>query len=472
MRTRGLSGAAASVTLAALCLGAGAQPGAQFAATPAKASIPFTEVAPILRALQMARWPVALRGLTADELSAAWPGWVAARDRDIRDRLRGGDEDSISHLLLFGTSFTRRPRASVRDLAALVVAPQAAMRALRPRIEDFAAGIRAPGNNERLRFVRDFIAARGVGVTTTGPDLIRYLESRVEAVGATTARAGRVLGARADFADQLTAFRDRGLSSDTSLLVGFGVERALERLRTDGALEAGSVRRVAIVGPGLDFTDKFEGHDFYPPQTIQPFAVIDTLNRLGLAARELEVAAFDVNPRVLQHVALARARARMGESYEIALPRSLERNWAPDLEQYWRRFGDRIGEAAGSLAAPPNAGGVEGRLVRVRPDNVLRIVPQDLNVILERVDMASVVRFDLIVATNVFLYYDVFEQAMAAANVAAMLAPNGRLLSNSQLLELPGGPLESAGAIDVTYTTLTGIGQAGDRVLAYRLSRP
>ncbi|HYT64874.1 MAG TPA: hypothetical protein VEL51_00540 [Vicinamibacterales bacterium] len=30
---------------------------------------------------------------------------------------------------------------------------------------------------------------------------------------------------------------------------------------------------VAIIGPGLDFSDKAKGYDVYPPQTIQPFAL-------------------------------------------------------------------------------------------------------------------------------------------------------------------------------------------------------
>src|SRR5829696_7704142 len=40
----------------------------------------------------------------------AWPGWVARHDRDIRQRLLRGDEDTIANWLLFGTSFTRQPR--------------------------------------------------------------------------------------------------------------------------------------------------------------------------------------------------------------------------------------------------------------------------------------------------------------------------------------------------------------------------
>jgi hypothetical protein len=35
-----------------------------------------------------------------------------------------------------------------------------------------------------------------------------------------------------------------------------------------GLVEQSSIHRVAIVGPGLDFTDKSDGFDFYPIQTI------------------------------------------------------------------------------------------------------------------------------------------------------------------------------------------------------------
>ena len=50
-----------------------------------------------------------------------------------------------------------------------------------------------------------------------------------------------------------------------------------------GLLRPGSVQKIAIVGPGLDFANKEKGNDFYPPQTIQPFAMLDSLTRLGVA---------------------------------------------------------------------------------------------------------------------------------------------------------------------------------------------
>jgi len=69
------------------------------------------------------------------------------------------------------------------------------------------------------------------------------------------------------------------------------------------------------------------------------------------------------------------------------------------------------------------------------------------------------------VATNVLFYYDVFEQALAAANVAAMLKPGGFLLSNDKLVDRPGGVMKSAGSTMVWYTDQP---KAGDSVNWYR----
>jgi hypothetical protein len=91
----------------------------------------------------------------------------------------------------------------------------------------------------------------------------------------------------ADAAAGSTLFRERGLSTDTSIFTSFAIERAVDGLSVTGTLGEGSVRRVAIVGPGFDFVDKRDGFDFYPPQTIQPFAVIDSLARHRLAPQML-----------------------------------------------------------------------------------------------------------------------------------------------------------------------------------------
>lgn len=62
----------------------------------------------------------------------------------------------------------------------------------------------------------------------------------------------------------------------------------------------------------------------------------------------------------------------------------------------------------------------------------MSIAPRDLNIVLERLEpLAAGEQFDLIVATNVLLYYDVFEQVLALVNLGKMLRPGGVFLSNT-----------------------------------------
>jgi hypothetical protein len=268
----------------------------------------------------------------------------------------------------------------------------------------------------------------------------------------------------------LTRFRDRGLSSDSSLYVDFAIERTLQALKKEHLFDADTIRRVAIVGPGLDFTDKHEGYDFYPQQTIQPFAVIDSLIRLGLSKPDgVQLTTFDLSPRVNHHLETARQRARDDAAYVLQLPRTMDPPWSRDLVAYWEQLGDRIGEA--EQGAPPAsiAGRVQVRAVRVRPAVVLSITPEDLNIVAQRLERsASDERFDLIIATNVLAYYGVFEQSLALANLAHMLRPGGIFLTNNGVFELPVTPMAWVGNTDVTYMTVPGIGDTIDRVFWYR----
>jgi predicted TPR repeat methyltransferase len=78
---------------------------------------------------------------------------------------------------------------------------------------------------------------------------------------------------------------------------------------------------------------------------------------------------------------------------------------------------------------------------------------RDLNIVLERLaPLPDDERFDLIVATNILVYYGVFEQSLALANIAAMLRPGGFLLSNNVLVELPTTPLHAIGDSKVIYS--------------------
>ena len=85
------------------------------------------------------------------------------------------------------------------------------------------------------------------------------------------------------------------------------------------------------------------------------------------------------------------------------------------------------------------------------PDVVLRCQPENLNIVLERIPLAEADRFDLMVGTNVFIYYDAFERSLALENAGAMLKHGGLLLTNDRLPEVRGGSMRQAGLTDVQY---------------------
>ena len=166
------------LVLAPLGAGTGAQGPSALPAARANTTtpIPFVEARPILERLRTSL-PSELATKTTAELESAWPGWVARRNVEIRARVERGDEDSLVNLLLFGTSFTRLPRA-LNDSARLG-GPQRAAEIVRGRIEDMIDGISSPGGNERLLFARELAARQGIDpATASGKDQLRALPAR------------------------------------------------------------------------------------------------------------------------------------------------------------------------------------------------------------------------------------------------------------------------------------------------------
>jgi len=125
-------------------------------------TISYRDARPVLESLRRDLLPDDLRSKTAAEIEAAWSDWVARRDRATRGRLDQGDRDSIVNFLLFGTTFTRAPRATAADLAALNERPQEALSLLTRRVDDLAAAVAEPRSNERLQFARRFLERHGM----------------------------------------------------------------------------------------------------------------------------------------------------------------------------------------------------------------------------------------------------------------------------------------------------------------------
>ncbi len=147
----------------------------------------------------------------------------------------------------------------------------------------------------------------------------------------------------------------------------------------------------------------------------------------------------------------------MNTGYVIQLPRQVAHPWPADLIAYWRSLGDRVGAEVAPIRPPETfqtadgGPGLETRAVRIRPDVVLRCQPEDLNIVLERINLAEADRFDLMVGTNIFIYYDAFERSLALENAGAMLKHGGLLLTNDRLPEVRGGSMRQAGLTDVQY---------------------
>src|SRR5579864_408847 len=445
--------------------------------------ISFTAAKPVIEAFKDSL-PADLKGKSEAAIAAEWPQWVRQQDQAVRARLEKGDEDSLVNLLLYGTSFTKEPRitdellADAESEAKIKGQDSPKMKALpvifKTRVADLMAALSAPGNNERLQYMRRMLQARGYDVSTPGGKnavaklLVTDLQRMRQEFTAyhKQMEAARQLDPEAQFQARSQLFHNRGLALDTSLSPDYALEQTLKDLLDRKMSSPGSIRRVAIIGPGLDFVDKWEGYDFYPQQTIQPFAVIDSLLRRGLSkAAKLHVTTFDISSRVLNHIREARARAQRGIPYTIQLPLNRKVPWKEGTIAYWRSFGDHIGKTVPPVRVPPEVGtGVEVRAVRLPPSIVLRITPADLNAVWQREPLAGDQRYDLIIATNVLVYYDQFEQALAESNIQEMLRPGGVFLCNDALPDVAVLSIHPAGETNTVYS---GRPNDGDKIVWY-----
>jgi len=366
-----------------------------------------------------------------------WSIWVKRRDREVRNRLIRGEEDTLVNLLRFGVSFTSEYRIDDEFLArygqSTLVNAFAEKRA-----DDLIGAWRAPHPSEGLIEMRTFLEQHGhsLGTAQERTETKKYLLDSLARL------RDEYLKYKSQPKDErrFQMFQDRGISLDTNLWPDYQLDATFRSLLEKGMLKPGAVRRIAVVGPGLDFANKEAGNDFYPPQTIQPFAVLDSLIRLGIAnPHGVELDTLDISENVNVHVSRIRQAAAQGRGYVLQLSWNAERPMSHDYRahfvSYWRKLGDQIGQPVAPIPVPEAAASTESRALEVRPDMVTRVIPLDVNVVYQRLPWPAALSYDLVVGTNIFLYYGAFEQSLARANVSAMLRPGGFLISNDKLAE-------------------------------------
>ena len=377
--------------------------------------------------------------------AAKWNAWVAQRDREIRARLERGEEDTLTNLLRFGVTYTKEYR--IEDEYLVRYGNSSLVNAFaETRANDLVRALAAPNPPPGLAEMRAFLIKKGYSFKTP--------QSRARVKAYLLANLARMrdefVKYRAQKKDEsrYQLFEDRGISLDTNLWPDYQLDLSLRQLKEKKLIKPNGVRRVAIVGPGLDFVNKEAGMDFYPPQTTQPFAVLDSLFQLGLAdPKTVELYTIDISPSVLAHVEGSVEKAGEGRDYVVQLPWNSGRPMSDEYRQafvaYWEKLGGEIGETVPAIAVPETVSNTETRAVKVRRDVMRKMATVDMNVVYQSLALPPEEKFDLIIGTNIFLYYGAFEQALARANVAAMLKPGGLLLSNDKLPEAAPSGLES-----------------------------
>ncbi len=367
--------------------------------------------------------------------------WLRERDAAIRARIDRGIEDSVSALILFGNSFSAPPKLSGTDSAANAAGDLTA--SARARVNAFIQALDRM-DNERFGLVIEYLRHRRV----TEEELTAFLSGNLRRF-ALEQGALQKRHSRAEVG---------GVTADASLLINFAIEDTLHALKANGALPA-RIRRIAVIGPGLDFSGE---PDLYPPQSVQPFAVLEAVLRLDLAPPpEVQITAMDINSFVLSHLRTSLGKIRAGKRYVLQLPHPSLAGWNAAAVSYWRRFGETIGDPATPLAA---ASGVELRAVAVKPQIAARITVEDLDIVTQTLDTNPGPGFDLVVATNVFTYYNRVEQALALTSIARMLASGGILISNGLSPSVKLQELEDLGARHVAYLD----SGAGDDLAAHK----
>lgn len=433
---------------------------------PAKSAfISLQEAQPSLAAYQDAL-PEDLRSAAPLD-DAKWAKWIVKSDRDVRVRLDQGEEDTLSNLLRFGVTYTQEYRID-DDYLPKYGSSSLVDSFADHRADDLVRALASPKSAEGFREMRAFIEKKGYSFQTPAGRLKvkKYLLANLARLRDDFIKAHSETAKE----NRWQSFEERGISLDTNLWPDYDLDAHLRAMAEKGALKPGSVRRIAIVGPGLDFVNKQQGYDFYPPQTIQPFAVLDSLVRLKLTdPATVELYTMDISSSVNVHIERALKNAAAGKPYVLQLPWYQAGRWTDDFRtafvSYWTNLGSMIGKPVPAIPVPQGAEGIASRAIAVPPAIVRRITPLDLNIVYQRLELAPEERFDLIIGTNVFVYYGAFEQSLVRANVASMLKPGGFLLSSEKLADR----IENGLQPDITtQVPMTGPPVMTDYIFGYR----
>ncbi len=420
------------------------------ASQPAVRPIGWQDVAPVQHRLES-------QGVTA----ATFASYVdRVRQMNAR-RVREGDLDHLVFYLLQSTHFTTLPPIEPAVSAKTLVESRTdeVPTAVKTRAAALLRAIDSPDHDARLTYFHELSKAAFPARRDREAALLREYLRVMRFVYEKEFVAQRSAERTAAVAH---LYRTRGLSTDTAVEAGFLVYQGLGVLR---AVEPSlRIRRVLIVGPGLDLAPRTSLREAGPPQSYQPWAVMDALLSLGLShVGDGAVVAADINPRVVQHLRRAHDRPPL-----LTLASEIRETDAVSLSPEYRDYFAELGRAIGS----PSPNGRLSKTVRVMPAVAGALQAEALDIVTERLTGEP---FDLIVATNILPYFDDAQLALAMVNIAGMLAPGGTFLHNEGRPSL--GDLTSALGLPLEHSrhaviaTVRGAPPLVDSVFLHRKAR-
>ena len=381
---------------------------AVFAQTPSHATrITWDDLIPLHAALES-------RGLSGPSFDA----YLEHVRQDDARRVREGDLDHLIFYALQSTHFTRRaPIEPALSAKAFHDAGDHVPGEVSSRLRDLLKTLDSRSADPRLVYFRSLLRSvfhdtpdREAALVIEYKRVMRFVYNK-EFVAQ---RAGP------DAVAEL--YRARGLSTDTAVEAGYVVYNGLGVLKSLDPDRP--IRRVLIVGPGLDLAPRTSLLEAGPPESYQPWAVIDALVSLGLSRlSDLTVVAADINPRVVDHL-----RRSRNVPPSLALVSGIAETPTVQFSQDYRDYFARLGRSIGDTQSAAN--GLPGHLsktVRVRADAARTLDAEPLDIVTARLNTPA---FDLIIATNILPYFDDMELALAMTNIAGMLAPGGVFLHN------------------------------------------
>ena len=363
--------------------------------------------------------PIHVRLEHAGVDAASFPQFLQKLERTHAQRIRAGDLDHLVFYVLQSRHFTTLPSIEPALSAKAFIASGRLPDDARARIAAFLNAVDSPDPDVRLAYFRALVQAvwpstqeRGAGLTREYERAMRFLYQKEF-----------VAQRESDAADAVaTLYQSRGFSTDTAVEAGYAVYLGLGVIK--GIDPGRRVRRVLIVGPGLDLAPRTGLIDAAPPESYQPWAVIDALVGLGLSRLDdLDVVAADINPRVVDHL-----RRERTAPPQLHLVSGLQASPALTLERDYREYFAQLGNSIGLSAR--DASEANGRLTKdvdIKRAAAQTLSAERLDIVTERLDGPP---FDLVIATNILPYFDEVELALALSNIAGMLAPGGVFLHN------------------------------------------